>query len=276
MKISHVIRGEDHISNTPKQILIYSALGWEIPEFAHLPMILGSDGKRLSKRHGATGTQTYKELGYQPEALINYLSLLGWNPGTDDEIFDIKYLIKNFSLDNVNKKAAVFDSKKLEWISSQHIITKNPKELLNLIMSIQPEWGAADATDEYLEMVVDNLKARSKSILDIINQSGYFFNDPIEYDQGAIEKCWGEEASHILKSYYEDILKTLNWDHKLIDESMTKFVESKSIGKGKLIQPLRVALTGALTGPSMVDLMVLLKKDTCLRRIKNSLKSIQI
>ncbi len=276
MKISHVIRGEDHISNTPKQILIYSALGWEIPEFAHLPMILGSDGKRLSKRHGATGTQTYKELGYQPETLINYLSLLGWNPGTDDEIFDIKYLIKNFSLDNVNKKAAVFDSKKLEWISSQHIISKNSKELLNLIMSIQPEWGAADATDEYLEMVVDNLKARSKSILDIINQSGYFFNDPIEYDQGAIEKCWGEEASHILKSYYEDILKTLNWDDKLIDESMTKFVESKSIGKGKLIQPLRVALTGALTGPSMVDLMVLLKKDTCLRRIKNSLKSIQI
>ncbi len=276
MNISHIIRGEDHISNTPKQILIYSALNWEIPEFAHLPMILGSDGKRLSKRHGATGTQTYKELGYLPETLINYLSLLGWNPGTDDEIFDLEFLIKNFSLDKVNKKAAVFDSMKLEWMSAQHIMRKNSKELLDLIMSVQPEWGGPDATDEYLEMVVDNLKARSKSTLDITNQSEYFFNDPIKYDQGAIEKCWGEEASEILKSYYEEILKTLNWNEKLIEESMTRFVENKGIGKGKLIQPLRVALTGALTGPSMVDLMVLLKKDICLRRIKNSLTSIQI
>ena len=276
MKISHVIRGEDHISNTPKQILIYSALGWEIPEFAHLPMILGSDGKRLSKRHGATGTQTYKELGYQPETLINYLSLLGWNPGTDDEIFDIEYLIKNFSLDKVNKKAAVFDPKKLEWVSAQHIMSRNSKELLDLIKRVKPEWGDGNETDEYLEIVVDNLKARSKSILDIINQSKYFFNDPIEYDKSAIKKCWGKEASEILKSYYEEILKTLNWNDKLINESMTRFVESKGVGKGKLIQPLRVALTGTLTGPSMVDLMVLLKKDTCLRRIKNSLISIQI
>ena len=208
--------------------------------------------------------------------MINYLSLLGWNPGTDDEIFDIKYLIKNFSLDNVNKKAAVFDSKKLEWISSQHIISKNSKELLNLIMSIQPEWGAGDATDEYLEMVVDNLKTRSKSILDIKKQSKYFFKDPTEYDQDSIEKCWGEEASEILKSYYEELLRTLNWNDKLIDESITRFVDRKGIGKGKLIQPLRLALTGALIGPSMVNLMVLLKKDTCLRRIKNSLTSIQI
>ena len=276
MKISHVIRGEDHISNTPKQIMIYSALNWGIPEFAHLPMILGSDGKRLSKRHGAKGTQTYKELGYLPETLINYLSLLGWNPGTDEEIFDLEFLIKNFSFDKVNKKAAVFDSKKLEWMSSQHINGKNSKELLDLIKSVKSDWGADDASDEYLETVVANLKARSKSILDIINQSQYFFNDPTEYDKVAIEKCWGKEASEILKLYSEEILKTLNWNDELIDRSMTRFVESKGIGKGKLIQPLRVALTGALTGPSIVNLMMLLKKDTCLRRIKNSLTSIKI
>ena len=121
MNISHVIRGEDHISNTPKQMLIYKALGWTIPKFGHLPMILGSDGKRLSKRHGAKGTSEYKDLGYLPDTLINYLALLGWNPGNNDEIFDFNYLQENFSLDKVNKKSAVFDTTKLEWVSSQNI-----------------------------------------------------------------------------------------------------------------------------------------------------------
>ena len=121
MNITHVIRGEDHISNTPKQMLIYKALGWTIPKFGHLPMILGSDGKRLSKRHGAKGTSEYKDLGYLPDTLINYLALLGWNPGNNDEIFDFNYLQENFSLDKVNKKSAVFDTTKLEWVSSQNI-----------------------------------------------------------------------------------------------------------------------------------------------------------
>lgn len=276
MEISHVIRGEDHISNTPKQILIYSALNWSIPEFAHLPMILGSDGKRLSKRHGATGTQSYKELGYLPETLINYISLLGWNPGSDDEIFDIEYLTKNFSLDNVNKKPAIFDSKKFDWMSSQYIMNKESKELLNLVKDIQPNWGGADITDGYLELVLDNLKSRSKSILDIVSQSDYFFHDPNIYDKDAVKKCWGQDSPNILITYSREVLDSIVWDHKTIDESMTKFVENKGIGKGQLIQPLRVALTGTLTGPSMVELMVLLKKDTCIRRIKNSLSSIKI
>ena len=156
MQVSHVIRGEDHISNTPKQILIYAALNWDIPEFAHLPMILGSDGSRLSKRHGAAGTQAYQELGYLPETLINYLSLLGWNPGTEDEIFNLEYLIENFSLEKVNKKAAVFDSKKLDWMSAQHITNKDSGQLLDLIKILKPEWGNSGLSDEHLRSVISS------------------------------------------------------------------------------------------------------------------------
>ena len=167
-------------------------------------------------------------------------------------------------------------SKKFDWMSSQYIMNKESKELLNLVKDIQPNWGGADITDGYLELVLDNLKSRSKSILDIVSQSDYFFHDPNIYDKDAVKKCWGQDSPNILITYSREVLDSIVWDHKTIDESMTKFVENKGIGKGQLIQPLRVALTGTLTGPSMVELMVLLKKDTCIRRIKNSLSSIKI
>ena len=273
MEVSHVIRGEDHISNTPKQILIYSALSWDIPEFAHLPMILGSDGRRLSKRHGATGTQAYRDLGYLPEALVNYQSLLGWNPGTEDEFFNIDYLIENFSLEKVNKKGSVFDNKKLAWISGQHIMNKDSSEILNLLKELKTEWGVG-LPDEYLSSVITQLKGRSKTLVDIMNQSEYFFNDPAEYDQDIIAKCWKKDSDEILNSYFQDTLISLEWADALIDQSIDDFVDQKGIGKGKLIQPLRVALSGVLTGPSMVNLMMLLGKETCLRRIKNILISV--
>ena len=147
MDISHVIRGEDHISNTPKQLMIYKAMNWDSPAFGHLPMILGSDGKRLSKRHGAKGTQAYKELGYFSDSLINYLALLGWNPGNEDEIFNLQYLIENFSFDRVNKKSAVFDTVKLDWVSSQNIMNKSTNELLDLIKDFDSTWLKKDFSD---------------------------------------------------------------------------------------------------------------------------------
>jgi len=275
MQVSHVIRGEDHISNTPKQILIYAALNWDMPEFAHLPMILGSDGGRLSKRHGAAGTQAYQELGYLPETLINYLSLLGWNPGTEDEIFNLEYLIENFSLEKVNKKAAVFDSKKLDWMSAQHITNKDSQQILDAIKILKPEWASSDLSNEHLRAVISSLKGRSITLLDIINQSQYFFSDPSEYDQEAVAKCWKEDTSEILNSYAQEMLASIEWDDDSIDSSINEFADTKEIGKGKLIQPLRFALSGTLTGPSMVQLMMILGKDTCLRRIKNILNSIQ-
>tara|TARA_B100001250_G_C19768190_1_gene775806 strand:+ start:31 stop:1443 length:1413 start_codon:yes stop_codon:yes gene_type:complete len=272
MEVSHVIRGEDHISNTPKQILIYDALKWDRPEFAHLPMILGSDGKRLSKRHGAAGIQTYRDLGYLPNTLVNYLALLGWNPGTEDEVFNFQFLMDNFSLENVNKKAAVFDNKKLAWLSGQHIMKSESEDLLDSIRSIKPEWKVDGLSDEYFCSIISHLKGRSKTLLDIINQSEYFFKDPMEYDQNAVAKCWYEDTPDLLKSFTEKILVYLDWKDESIETCINDFSEKKIVSKAKLIQPLRVSLCGSLTGPSMADLMVLLGKETCIRRINNALK----
>ena len=147
MEITHVIRGEDHVSNTPKQILIYNALGFEVPTFAHLPMILGEDKKRLSKRHGATGVNEYESMGYQPDALLNYLALLGWNPGTKEEIFDLDSLVKNFDISKVQKKSATYDQKKFNWISSQHLMKEDSDIVLKKLMSIDPEWGESKRQD---------------------------------------------------------------------------------------------------------------------------------
>ena len=274
MQVSHVIRGEDHISNTPKQILIYNALKWDAPEFAHLPMILGSDGNRLSKRHGAVGTQTYRELGYLPDTLINYLALLGWNPGTEEEVFNFQFLLDNFSLEKVNKKAAVFDNKKLDWLSGQHIMQKESEDLLDLIRSIKPEWGSSISSEKYLISIISHLKERSKTLLDIISQSEYFFNDPDKFDQNAVAKCWHEDTPKLLKSFSEKSLVCIDWENESIETCINEFSEKKSVSMGKLIQPLRVSLCGSLTGPSIIDLMVLLGKDACIRRINYAIQSL--
>ena len=159
MGITHVIRGEDHISNTPKQIQIYKALRMDIPEFAHLPMILGEDKKRLSKRHGATSVLAYRDKGYQPEALINYLALLGWNPGTKEELMNLDQLISKFKFSRVQKKSAVFDPQKLEWISSKYILKEDSNIILRLIREINPNWGL-NKDDFYCKKVINIMRSR--------------------------------------------------------------------------------------------------------------------
>jgi len=273
MNISHVIRGEDHISNTPKQMLIYKALGWAMPKFGHLPMILGSDGKRLSKRHGAKGTSEYKNLGYLPDALINYLALLGWNPGNDDEIFDFNYLQENFSLDKVNKKSAVFDTTKLEWVSSQNIFKIPAAKLVDIVSEFDPTWCGEGHNLDYLVNVIDLIKDRIKTLSDIKENAFYFFNHPTEYDEAAMKKCWGENTNDILNSFQEELSQLDDWNSSKIDELIDKIVNAINVGKGKLMQPLRIALTGTLKGPSIPDLMTLLGKEKCLIRIKNILKN---
>ena len=273
MNISHVIRGEDHISNTPKQMLIYRALGWTMPKFGHLPMILGSDGKRLSKRHGAKGASEYKDLGYLPDTLINYLALLGWNPGNDDEIFDFNYLQENFSLDKVNKKSAIFDTTKLDWVSSQNILKISASKLVDILNEFDSTWCGEGHDLNFLVSVVELIRDRIKTLSDVKENASYFFNHPIEYNESAMKKCWGENTKGTLNSFQEELSNLNNWNSSNIDESINKFVNALNVGKGKLMQPLRIALTGALKGPSIPDLMNLLGKETCLIRIKNILKN---
>ena len=273
MNISHVIRGEDHISNTPKQMLIYKALGWTMPKFGHLPMILGSDGKRLSKRHGAKGTSEYKDLGYLPDTLINYLALLGWNPGNDDEIFDFNYLQENFSLDKVNKKSAVFDTTKLEWVSSQNIFKIPAAKLVDIASEFDPTWCGEDHNLDYLVNVIDLIKDRIKTLSDIKENAYYFFNHPTKYDEAAMKKCWGKSTNDMFNSFQGELSQLDDWNSSNIDELIDKCVNAFNVGKGKLMQPLRIALTGALKGPSIPDLMTILGEATCLIRIKNILKN---
>ena len=275
MNISHVIRGEDHISNTPKQILIYNALGWDLPLFGHLPMILGSDGKRLSKRHGAVGTQTFKDMGYLPESLINYLALLGWNPGNNDEIFDINYLINNFSIQNVNKKSAVFDMTKLDWVSSQKILAKKSSELLELINDFDSSWSSYNRNKDFLVKVIELIKDRLKTLSDVKDHS-YFFKDPTGFDENALKKCWKEDTSGILDQFLSKLKKLDEWNVKTIDDLIRQCVEELSIGMGRLMQPLRLALAGELVGPSMPDFMEILGKEVCSKRLENILEFKQL
>ena len=266
MEITHVIRGEDHVSNTPKQILIYNALGFEVPTFAHLPMILGEDKKRLSKRHGAAGVNEYESMGYQPDALLNYLVLLGWNPGTEEEIFDLDSLVKNFDIRKVQKKSATYDQKKFNWISSQHLMKEDSEKVLNRLGSIDPEWGECKSQD-YLLKVIDLIKPRSNSLTDLINQSQYFFSSPKNFDSTKLKKIWKQDTSEKIIEL-KNVLNSINsWAANELESNFKSFTDQKGIGIGKVMQPMRFLICGSLQGPSLFDLMELIGKEESLKRI---------
>ena len=273
MEISHVIRGEDHISNTPKQILIYNAMGFAIPKFAHLPMILGPDKKRLSKRHGAPGIQQFKDDGYLPDALLNYLALLGWNPGSENEIFTLDELIKSFELDQVHKKGAVYDEVKLSWISGQHMMRMGTANILEGIHEINSEWGKGYES-RYLYSVLDQLKQRSKSLREFIDQSSYYFSDPESFDEKSSRKNWKDDNTNTSVNTFKNYLENIeNWNSEEIESALRHIAEENEISAGKLIHPTRLALSGVPSGPSLFAMMELLGKDVCIRRLNKALET---
>lgn len=270
MKITHIIRGEDHISNTPKQLMIYNALNYPIPEFAHLPMILGPDKKRLSKRHGATGVQEYRDQGYLASALINYLALLGWNPGTEQEIFSADELINAFSIERVQKKSAVFDERKLQWMSGQHIYKKTAAEILDSIRAYDPNWRKSN-DENYVLKVIELMKERVKSLRDIQEMTSVFFEDPNNYDVKAVKKKWKDKSVNALIVKFEKSLADIEiWDAEQIEIVLRNLAEHENISAGKIIHPTRLALSGTDSGPSLFAMMELLGKETCLRRIQKA------
>jgi len=266
MEITHVIRGEDHVSNTPKQILIYNALGFDVPTFAHLPMILGEDKKRLSKRHGAAGVNEYESMGYQSDALLNYLALLGWNPGTDEEIFDLGSLVKNFDIRKVQKKSAIYDQKKFNWISSQHLMKEDSAKVLNRLASIDPEWGEYKSQD-YLLKVIDLIKPRSNSLADLIDQSQYFFSSPKNFEPTQLKKVWKQDTSEKIIALKNDLDSLNSWAANELESNFKSFTNQRGIGVGKVMQPMRFLICGSLKGPSLFDLMELIGKEESLKRI---------
>ena len=270
MNISHVVRGDDHLANTPKQILVYRALGLNEPIFAHLPMILGSDKKRLSKRHAATNVQEYKDKGFTATVILNYLSLLGWNPDSDKEIFSNNELIESFQFDQVQKKSAVFDEKKLLWISQQHLTEMSVRDAMNEIYKLNPDWG--DGLDwNYLKEIVKLIKDRSKTISDIAEMSELFFQDSLEYDKELISKTFKEESASITKDFKNSIESTQKWDRSEIENIFDNLMTQHDVQIGKVMKPIRVALTGITYGPGIFDLILLLGKEMCLKRLRKLL-----
>jgi glutamyl-tRNA synthetase len=283
MGITHVIRGDDHMSNTPKQILLYRALGWATPSFAHVPMILGADGKRLSKRHGATAVGQYREQGILPEALVNFLALLGWSPGDDTEVMSLDELVARFSLEGINKKGSVFDPEKLEWLNGQYLHRKTATELEPLVANRIVVLGLADpgglaGRREWFHRLIDLLKIRSRTIAELVELARPFLVEDIEPDEAAVKKHWArgpdEVASH-LRRVRDLLARAPTWHEEPLEAELRGLAEELGVGAGKLIHPLRVAVTGTAASAGIFDVLVLLGRDRTLDRLDRALERVE-
>jgi glutamyl-tRNA synthetase len=278
MRISVVMRGDDHISNTPKQILLYRALGAPLPTFAHLPMIHGLDGKKLSKRHGATAVGDYQHYGLLPGAMLNFLALLGWSPGGDREVMTLNEMIELFSPDGLQKKAAIFDPKKLEWMNGQHLSMialeeLEPRVTPSIITArLATEEELVERRDWYLRLL-DLLRVRSRTIDDIVRQAGPYFLEDIEYDPTAVAKNWKDpaEAATLLRATRDALAATEPWETAALEASLRGLAEKKGITAGKVFQPLRVALTGMTVSPGIFEMLVQMGRELSLKRIDKAL-----
>jgi glutamyl-tRNA synthetase len=271
-RITHVIRGDDHISNTPKQVLIYQGLGYEPPTFAHVPMILGPDGKRLSKRHGATAVGEYQSQGILPDAMVNFLALLGWAPGNDEEILTRDEMVERFSLEGINKKSAVFDTAKLEWMNGQYLARMTAEELEPLVRE-QLKADASHVSSDWLRELIDLLKIRARTITGIAEQADPYLHDPVTYDPDAVQKQWknASEAADRIAKVRDHLPLESDWNHDALEKSLRDLAEREGVGAGKLIHPLRVAVVGNSASPGIFDVMKLLGRDRVVRRIDDAL-----
>ncbi|MGH7892488.1 MAG: glutamate--tRNA ligase, partial [Thermodesulfobacteriota bacterium] len=257
MEITHVIRGDDHLVNTPRQVLIYQGLSLEVPKLAHVSMILGPDGKRLSKRHGATSVVAYREEGYLPEALVNYLTRLGWSYG-DQEIFTINELVEKFTLDSVGKSAAVFNPEKLQWLNGWYIRNKPPEEIAKLVLPILLDKGIKAELDNKLVMIVKELSQRAKTLLDITGSLGYFYAREIEYEEKAAGKFLTHGMMEVLKDLTQKLSEAASFTAGDIQSVFEGIMEERGLKLGTIAQPVRVALTGGTVSPGIFEVMEIL------------------
>jgi glutamyl-tRNA synthetase len=279
MGITLVMRGDDHISNTPKQILLYQALGAPLPRFAHLPMIHGMDGKKLSKRHGATAVGDYQHMGILSRAMLNFLALLGWSPGNDVEVMTIPQIVEAFTTDGLSKNAAVFDTKKLEWMNGQHLAMMSAAELAPLVTRALVTAGLANeaelaSRDTWYHTLIDLLKVRARTIDDIVRQATPYLRTDIEYDAQAVAKQWKDRdrTRDALAATHERLATLDTWEPEAMEASLRALAEAKGIAPGTIFQPLRVALTGSAASPGIFDVLKLLGRERSLERIDRAVR----
>ncbi len=290
MKISHVIRGEEWLPSMGLHILLYEAMGWEAPEFAHLSLILKPEGKgKLSKRDGdkfgfpvfpldftdpATGAVSngYREQGYFPEAFINFLALLGWSPADDKEILNLEQMTQEFDLYKVHKAGARFSKEKAEWFNHQYLQKKSNEELL-AILKTMPEVATSTLSDEKLLKIVSLMKERATFVKDIYNSGLFFFEAPTTFDEKASKKAWGEQTPEIIQGFAE-VLNNTEFVAENLKNAIHDYAEEKGLGMGKVMMPLRLTLVGELKGPDVPDIMELIGKEETISRIQNALQKL--
>ncbi len=270
MAITHVIRGDDHLNNTPRQVQIYRALGHEPPAFAHLPMILGSDKTKLSKRHGATAVTEYKDLGYLPEALMNYLARLGWSHG-DQEVFPVQELIEKFSLESVGKAPAVFNPEKLVWLNHRYIQQADPGRLAGLLLELLKKDGVLQEGREpdgtWMRKLVKILTERSHTLVEMKDSSKPFLQDDITMDEKARAKHLTPEVAPLLAELAEKLRTLEPFTHDAVEKVFNEIVAAGGLKLGKLAQPVRVALTGGTVSPGIFDVVEVMGREKAVKRI---------
>jgi len=276
MRITHVLRGDDHISNTPKQILLYEALGFAVPLFGHLPMILGPDGRRLSKRHGATSVAEYRRQGLLPEAMVNFLALLGWSPGDDREVLTREELVARFDLARVHRKAAIFDPAKLLWLNAQHMARLTGLELVERLRSYRAERGEAsldlDADPTAAGRVAEVLKTRVRTLAELSDHLRTYLAGPTAYDPAGVAKHWNDPVT--VAARLEDVAQTLAahqpWTPEAIERRLRELAAARDVPFGALVHPTRLALTGATVSPPIHDLLWALGRERVVERLRRA------
>jgi glutamyl-tRNA synthetase len=275
MGITHVVRGDDHLTNTPRQIPIFEALGFAVPRFGHLPMILGADKTRLSKRHGATSIMAYKDMGYLPDAMVNYLVRLGWSHG-DQELFSRQELIEKFSWNHVQKSAAVFNPDKLLWMNAEYIKTSPPRQVAEALVPLLEQAGLKKdveaVSDEWLAQLVVLVKERAKTLVEMVDWVRPYFGQTVTFDEEAAKKFLTSAIGPALSKLIARFEPFPSFSRPEWENSFKQLVQEEGMKMGQLAQPVRVALTGRTASPGLFEVMEVLGRDRTLFRLRNGLE----
>lgn len=275
MAITHVIRGDDHLANTPRQIQLYRALGRQLPTFAHVPLILGTDKARLSKRHGATSVTAYRDMGYFPEAVVNYLVRLAWSSG-DQEIFSREELIEKFTLDNVGKSAGVFNPEKFLWVNFHYLKSRPLSQLADEVIPFIKAKGYPVPQDKiWLEKMIATLRERSKTLVELVDQAYVFLAEDIRIDENAAAKFLTPEISAALRALIQKLAVIEDFNGEAIERAFTSVLEELGLSLAALAQPVRVALTGSTVSPGIHEVISVLGKQRTLQRLQSALERIR-
>jgi len=274
MGINTIIRGDDHLNNTPRQIMLYNALESQLPEFGHVPMVLGKDKARLSKRHGATSVTAYRDLGFLPDAFLNYIVRLGWSYG-DQEFFTRKELIEKFTLKNIGKSPGIFDQEKLLALNADHIKADSCRNLSKHLLPFLKERGCNAEQGEYLDKVIDTLKTRSKTLVEMADAAVFYFQDDVLYEEKAAKKFLIPDLIEPLKQLINELEPLESFTEASLENAFKQVMENTGLKLGKIAQPVRVALTGKTVSPGIFEIIEVLEKKQVLSRLQKAMQFIK-